>query len=351
MPEERSNGHINSMYGNPGLENSRVQAKSQEPVNVLIETTEWLANWTTTLREADLAAKTIRWYERDVILFLAWMVETTGDPRPTYVDIATWRDLLITRGKSTATVNRALASIKRFMGWAVEAGITQNVGTAKFIKEIPSPRPALNRASTIRLINRMERDASPRDRAIIMLALGAGLRASEISSLRIQDCTFTAQRVEVSVRAGKGRVSRRVTGRERTRAAILSRIEELEKAISEGSEHRRDRYAAHDSVLTRIIAAYSPDSDEDPYERIKGEELIGVKANWVGQVVAASGRMANISHLHPHMLRRTFGQIRRASGASIEVVAREMGHASIDTTVRYTMPIEDDWDVVGLDYI
>ena len=351
MPEERSNGHINSMYGNPGLENSRVQAKSQEPVNVLIETTEWLANWTTTLREADLAAKTIRWYERDVILFLAWMVETTGDPRPTYVDIATWRDLLITRGKSTATVNRALASIKRFMGWAVEAGITQNVGTAKFIKELPSPRPALNRASTIRLINRMERDASPRDRAIIMLALGAGLRASEISSLRIQDCTFTAQRVEVSVRAGKGRVSRRVTGRERTRAAILSRIEELEKAISEGSEHRRDRYAAHDSVLTRIIAAYSPDSDEDPYERIKGEELIGVKANWVGQVVAASGRMANISHLHPHMLRRTFGQIRRASGASIEVVAREMGHASIDTTVRYTMPIEDDWDVVGLDYI
>ena len=351
MAEEKSNGHISQMMGNPGLEHSIVQAKSKEPVSALIETTEWLANWTTTLREADLASKTVRWYERDVTLFLAWMMDTVGDPHPTYVDIATYRDHLLGKGKSTATVNRALASIKRFMGWAIEAGITQNVGTAKFIKEIPSPRPALNRTSTIRLINRIERDASPRDRAIIMLALGAGLRASEISALRIQDCTFTPQRVEVNVRAGKGRVSRRVTGRERTRAAVLSRIEELEKAISEGSEYRRDRYAAHDAVLTRIIAAYTADSDEDPYERIKAEELIGVKANWVGQVVANSGRMANISHLHPHMLRRTFGQIRRASGASIEVVAREMGHASIDTTVRYTMPIEDDWDVVGLEFL
>jgi site-specific recombinase XerD len=51
------------------------------------------------------------------------------------------------------------------------------------------------------------------------------------------------------------------------------------------------------------------------------------------------------------MLRRTYAQVRRASGASIEVVARELGHASIDTTVRYTMPIEDDWDVVSLDYL
>jgi site-specific recombinase XerD len=61
--------------------------------------------------------------------------------------------------------------------------------------------------------------------------------------------------------------------------------------------------------------------------------------------------MAGLEGLHPHMLRRTYGQIRRASGASIEVVAREMGHASIDTTVRYTMPIGDTWDVVESSFL
>lgn len=351
MPEERSNGHVNSMFGQPGLDNSLVQARGKEPVDALIQTTEWMCNWHVTLQEADLATKTIKWYERDVTGFLGWMRATTGDPHPTYVDMAGYRDHLIEKGRSAATVNRALASIHRFMSWAIGAGIAQAVGVAKRIREVPSPRPALDRASTIRLLNRVERDASPRDRAIIMLALGTGLRASEISALRVRDCTFTRDRVEVNIRAGKGRVARRVTGRERTRAAVMGRIEELERAVVEGAQYRRDRYAAHDAVLTRVIAAGPPEGDVDPYQRIQDESLVGVQPNWVGQVVTTCGRMAGLSGLHPHMLRRTYGQVRRASGASIEVVAREMGHASIDTTVRYTMPILDDWDVISLDYL
>ena len=322
-----------------------------EPVDAWLLTTEWLSNWHVTLQEADLAPKTINWYERDVLGFLGWLRETTGDPHPTYVDMAGYRDHLIEMGRSAATVNRALASTHRFMAWAIEAGISQAIGVAKRIREVPSPRPALTRTATIRLLNRVERDASPRDRAIIMLALGTGLRASEISALRVKDCTFTRDRVEVNIRSGKGRVARRVTGRERTRAAVMGRIEELERAVVEGAHYQRDRYAAHDAVLTRVIAAGLPESDIDPSQCIADEALVGVQPSWVGQVVAICGRMAGLNGLHPHMLRRTYAQVRRASGASIEVVARELGHASIDTTVRYTMPIEDDWDVVSLDYL
>ena len=351
MVEERSNGHIKQMQGNPGLENTSVQAKPQEPTDSLIEVTEWLANWKGVLKEDDLAERTIKWYERDVTAFLRWMQDTTGSLHATYVDVAAYRDHLLEEGRSTATVNRALASANRFMSWAIGAGLASDVGRAKAIREVASARPSLTRAETVRLMNRLDRSASPRDKAVVMLALGAGLRAGEISGLRVRDCQFTAQRVEVTIRAGKGRVSRRVRGGERTRAAVEARLIEIESALSEGAQYRRDRYTAHDSVLTRAIAAHDPTTEIDPYERIKDEPLVGVQANWIGRIVTGAGKMAGLEGLHPHMLRRTYGQIRRASGASIEVVAREMGHASIDTTVRYTMPIGDSWDVVEVDYL
>ena len=75
MPEERSNGHVRNMGVHPQLVDDK---RSSEPVDAWVQVTEWLANWTTTLREADLAAKTIRWYERDVTLFLAWMKDTVS---------------------------------------------------------------------------------------------------------------------------------------------------------------------------------------------------------------------------------------------------------------------------------
>ena len=351
MVEEKSNGHIKRMQGNPGLEDSRVQARPEAPIDSLIEVTEWLANWKGVLKEDDLAPRTIKWYERDVTAFLAWMQETTGSLRATYVDVAGYRDYLLEKGRSTATVNRALASANRFMSWAIGLGLAQDIGRAKAIREVASARPSLSRAETIRLMNRLDRSASPRDKAVVMMALGAGLRAGEISALRVRDCQFTAQRVELTVRAGKGRVSRRVRGGERTRAAVEARMAEIESALTDGSAHRRDRYTAHDSVLTRAIAAYDPADETDPYERIKDEPLVGVQANWIGRIVTGAGKMAGLEGLHPHMLRRTYGQIRRASGASIEVVAREMGHASIDTTVRYTMPIGDTWDVVESSFL
>jgi integrase/recombinase XerD len=61
--------------------------------------------------------------------------------------------------------------------------------------------------------------------------------------------------------------------------------------------------------------------------------------------------LAGLTGVHPHMLRRTYGQIRRAAGVSIEVVSRDYGHANINTTMRYTTPQEDDWDVISQDYI
>ena len=314
------------------------------------EELEWLSNWTATLIEDDLSENTRKSYIKDVQAFLGWMRETIGDPHPTFIEVAQYRDYLMSQDKSPATINRMLASCKRFMRWAVDAGIAQSMGKAKSLKDIPAVKPALNRALTIRLMNRVNRDASPRDRAVIMLALGVGLRASEIASLKIKDCVLAPGRIDVNVRFGKGRVSRRVRGGDKTREAVVDRIKEIEDALTTGSPYCRDRYTSHDAVLSRAMAQYDPSSEEDPQERLGEELIIGVLPSRVGEIVTHWGLMAEIKGLHPHMLRRTYAQIRRASGVELERVARELGHSSPDTTVRYTIS-EEGWDVVSPDYL
>jgi integrase len=56
----------------------------------------------------------------------------------------------------------------------------------------------------------------------------------------------------------------------------------------------------------------------------------------VRDIVRKRGRMIGIPDLAPHDLRRTFARLSREGGAPLETIQHALGHASVQTTERYT---------------
>ena len=319
--------------------------------NASLAIIELTSNWNQHLLELDLAPRTVKFYLSDLARFLAWLQATVGDLHPTYTDIAIYRDHLLSLPKSTATVNRAVASMRVYMEWAVKAGVAKDIGRVKSVRSVASPRPSLTRAEGIRLVHALGRYATLRDRALVMLMLGLGLRASEVAQLTVGDIDIGPRHIDVQVRAerAKGRVSRKVRGLVNTRDAVMDRIGELEAAWISPGGLQKDRRASRDKTLA--LCERLGRADEAHLPDLSGVRLIGVNEAALAEVVRGLGGLAGVKGLHPHMLRRTYGQALRASGRPIEVVARNLGHRSINTTVIYTMPQGEDWDVLGVEYL
>ena len=283
-----------------------------------LQSQELVAGFLATLKDDDLSPKTIRAYRYNLEGFLAWLHDSVGSVPPTYQDAASYRNHLIEEGRAVSSVNQALAAIRRFLVWGKIAGLLTTEGKVRAIREIRIQRPAVDARSTRRLLDVLEREASARDKALLICGIGLGLRISEVCSLRLRDIQFTPRTITVKV-LGKGRVSREVqSSGDKVRGWVLDRVREIEET-------------------------HGPDRDR--------QYLIGVKPSFATELVHNWGNQAGIVGLHPHQLRRTYGQIRRKAGAPIEVVAREMGHSRLDTTAIYTTPEGQEWDVVEEKYL
>src|SRR5215216_281277 len=78
--------------------------------------------------------KTWQAYRSDLTLFASWLTQTTGDPFAaetlTRIDVRDYRQhLLSVEGRAAATVNRRLAALRAFCGWAKRAGRVAELAT------------------------------------------------------------------------------------------------------------------------------------------------------------------------------------------------------------------------------
>jgi integrase/recombinase XerD len=146
-----------------------------------------------------------------------------------------------------------------------------------------------------------------RDRAMLELAYGAGLRVSEWITLAVRDLLFEDQLVRVF---GKGSKERLVpVGRSAIGAAAVY-VRELRPRLDRG---------AGKGVL---------------FLNARGEPLTRMGA-WkiLRRHVDAAGIAAPVS---PHTLRHTFATHLLEGGADLRAVQEMLGHASIATTQIYT---------------
>jgi len=154
------------------------------------------------VEEKGSTANTIAAYRNDLGQFLAWVqAHTAAD---TWADIAegdirAYRDALQGRDYALTTVARKMAAVRSFFHYLLLSGTLDDDPTVKISTNVPvHPSPErISRRAAQQLWNSVpdERPLNLRDRALIALIAGAGLKASQVTALDLEDVELQAERV------------------------------------------------------------------------------------------------------------------------------------------------------------
>jgi integrase/recombinase XerC len=262
-----------------------------------------------------LSPHTLAAYARDVGQLRDWLVDNrhAGAEDLKKLDVFALRGFLASRHRvdATTTVLRKLSGIRTFLKWAVK----QRLIKSSPADVLDSPKRPRTLPRTVSVDEAFALCGAPdesepvglRDRAVVELLYGAGLRVSELCSLDVDDLDLRSH----SVRAfGKGRKERVVPFHEACADAIARWLKEGRPALSKDPACRALFLGERGGRLSdRVVRRF---------------------LNRYGIEVGARGRV------HPHKLRHAFATHLLEGGADLRGIQELLGHASLGTTQRYT---------------
>ena len=267
--------------------------------------------------EVRASRHTLRAYRRDLGAFLDDVEARRG--RPPREDDLTVREvrahLAEIHGRYGArTVGRRLSALRRFGAWCHERGVLPD-NPITLIRHPKRPR-TLPVALPVEDVGRMMDAAgaddvrSRRDRAVLELLYGAGLRVSECAALDLEALRWDGGHLLVRVVSGKGGKDRLVPAGRSAAAATRAWLDVRESWMRPGSPPRALFYGVRGG-------RFSPRS---------------IRA-MVARVCEASGTRAVIG---PHGLRHSFATHLLQSGCDLRSIQHMLGHASLSSTQVYT---------------
>ncbi len=271
-----------------------------------------VAKFLRSLRERNASPHTLRAYTNDLEQFAA------------YIGADSWRAIdhvlirgflshLYERGLSKTSVARSLAALRSLYRWLAQEGVVQQnpaalVATPKFPKKLPRV-PTIEEMNTV-LDGEMP-EAAPlaeRDRTIMELLYGCGIRNSELTGINLDDIRWSGEAILIR---GKGRKERYVPFGDSARAALEAYLPVRQKLLAE----------ARRSTPALLINQRGGRLTTRSVGRI------------VKRVAVAKGLSPDV---HPHTLRHAFGTHLLEEGADLRAIQELLGHERLSTTQRYT---------------
>jgi integrase/recombinase XerD len=221
---------------------------------------------------------------------------------------------LAQRGMAAATMRRRISALRQFYRFLLQENLRGDDPTARL--DPPKRARALPKTlSGDEIVSLIEAAQTPRDKAIIELLYGAGLRVSELVSLSVRAAKAGQAHMIVEGKGGK----ERMVALGRPALAALAAYLDARAAALPKAPARRERAArwlfpsasAADGKLTR---------------------------RRVGQLLEQAALRAGIdpARVSPHVLRHAFATHLVEGGADLRTVQTLLGHADIATTQIYT---------------
>jgi integrase/recombinase XerC len=274
--------------------------------------------------ERNVSEHTLRNYAIDLSQFLEHLAPTdalTGVRREVsagdvdHITIREWLSDLHTAQKKKSSIARKLAALRTFFQFLIREGVVEVnhaklVSTPRLEKKLPNH---LSIEDAVRFIESPDvaTDLGKRDRAILEMLYGTGVRVSELTKLDLHDVDFKNRMVKVK---GKRRKERIVPFGEPALHALLGWMTVRGSFLRNAPPEERAAEAMFLNYQGTRITTRSVGRMVDKYIKI----------------------CAGIHNISPHSLRHSFATHLLDSGADLRDIQELLGHARLSTTQIYT---------------
>lgn len=266
--------------------------------------------------ERDLSPNTLAAYRVDLDQFARWAaragVASVGD-----VDRRLLRRYVAYLGErrlARRTIARKASALRSMLTWAALHGVVDASPAADLpVPRLDRPLPKVLRADTAAALCELPPADDPcgaRDRAMLELLYGSGVRVGELCALDVDDVDLRAAALVVT---GKGRKQRRVP----TTAPALRAL----------------RSYLADARASLLARAPCPPEPAALFLNLRGRRI---GARTVRAVMAKYLAGEGLAPVGPHALRHSFATHLLDNGADLRVVQELLGHESLSTTQIYT---------------
>ncbi len=264
--------------------------------------------------EQGASPRTREAYLRDLQLLGGWAVERHRVPGVHALNASHLREFVYAQkdqGMSAATIRRRISAIRTWYRFLLAEGVvtsdpSEKLETPRGYRTLPD---VLSVAEIEQLIGTISLDEplAFRDRALMELAYGAGLRVSEWCSIGVKDVLLDELVVRVFGKGGKERIvpiGRKAAG------AVAIYLRELRPRLEKGKGEGKLFLNSKGAPLRRMTA-------------------------WT--LLKKYVEMAGLSKpVTPHTLRHSFATHLLEGGADLRAVQEMLGHSDISTTQLYT---------------
>ena len=266
--------------------------------------------------ERGASPNTVTAYRRDLRLYAGFLQDrsVTDPDRVSRDDAGAWVTYLRAEGLAPKTVERRVASMKSFHRFLVREGVTVNHPTASLpLPRVPERLPEVVSIDDVdRLLSQPfpEGPVGYRDRALLEVLYGCGVRASELTGLDLRDVDLTEGLLRVFGKGSKERVV----------------------PVAGAATSALSDYLVHGRPFLRTKKGASRQDPDAVFLNARGGRLTRVT---VHSLVRAYGGRVGLQ-LHPHTLRHSFATHMLEGGADLRALQEMLGHADISTTQIYT---------------